>query len=301
MTGPSKVHEAIADFIACIEANGVDPDEPIAARLASGSLIRFRCKGDSKGRKNGWAILYLDARPAGAFGNYRMNTGTLKWKADSNRPALSAEERRSLQREWKQARERRDEERQNNETQAALAAGDLWRSAQDATPDHPYVVCKQIDPKLMRENSGELLVPMCDQCGRLWNLQRIKPNGEKRFLKGGRIDGLFSLIGSVNRDTREAVFVEGYATGDTVHRATGLPVIVTFNTSNMPKVARLWAARRPDLFYTVFADDDEATALRELERTGIYRNPGIETAEAVAAEIGASVAYPLGRPQGRAA
>lgn len=296
-----SANEHISDFIAFMETNGVEPDEPIAARLASGSLIRFHCKGDSKGRKNGWAILYLDALPAGAFGNYRQNTGTLKWKADSNRPALSQEERAALQREWNQARERREAERQNNERHAALAAADLWNGAWPAEQDHPYITKKQIDPAPLRQHRGELLVPMIDEHGALWNLQRIKADGEKRFLKGGRIDGLFAMIGDFTHETRGVVLVEGYATGDSVHRAAGLPVVVTFNTSNMPKVARLWAERRPDLEYTIFADDDHATGLRELERTGTYKNPGIEVAEAVAAEIGAMVAYPLGKPRGRAA
>lgn len=296
-----SIHDAIADFIGFMEANGVEPVEPIAQRIASGSLIRFRCEGDGKGRQNGWAILYLDQRPAGAFGNYRMNTGTLKWKSDADRPVLTDAERTALQREWRQAKERREAEQWNNERQAALAAADLWQRAQSATAEHPYVARKQIDPAPLRVLGAELLVPMTDDTGLMWNLQRIKPDGEKRFLKGGRINGLFAIVGRFNPETREVVICEGYATADTVHRATGLPVIVTFNTANMAKVARLFAERRADLDYTIFADDDEATAMRELDRRGVYKNPGIETAEAVAAEIGASVAYPLGKPQRGAA
>ncbi len=294
-------HEAIADFIAFMAASGVEPDESIAARLASGSLIRFRCKGDGKARKNGWAILYLDARPAGAFGNYRMNTGTLKWKAEGSGPALSSEEREALQREWRDARERREAERRQNESEAALDAANIWKRATAVRVDHPYAIEKNMNTGPLREANGCILVPMCDEEGTIWNLQRIKPNGEKRFLEGGRINGLFAIIGEFEAETSEAIIVEGYSTGDTVNRATCTPVIVSFNTANMPKVARLWAELRPDLFYTVFADDDEATALREMERTGIYKNPGIETAEAVAAEIGAHIAYPLGTPQGRTA
>jgi len=37
-----SIHDAIADFIGFMEANGVVPIEPIAQRLASGSLIRSR-------------------------------------------------------------------------------------------------------------------------------------------------------------------------------------------------------------------------------------------------------------------
>lgn len=117
--------DAIADFLSFMEASGVQPIEPIAQRLASGSLIRFRCEGDGKGRQNGWAILYLDERPAGAFGNYRLNTGTLKWKSSADRPALSEAERSALRREWQEARERREAERRNNEHHAALAAAEI--------------------------------------------------------------------------------------------------------------------------------------------------------------------------------
>lgn len=296
-----SAQDAIADFISFMEANGVAPAEPIAQRLGSGNLIRFRCEGDGKGRKNGWAILYLDERPAGAFGNYRLNTGTLKWKSSEDRPPLSQAERESLQREWREAHERREAERNTSEQQAALDAADLWQSAKQADPEHDYAVRKRLDTAPLRQNGNTLLVPMCDADGRLWNLQSIAPDGTKRFLRGGRIKGLFAIIGDFAPETAGAIIVEGYATGNTVHRATGLPVIVTFNTSNMPAVARLWSEKRPDLEYTVFADDDEATALKEQQRTGTYKNPGIETAEAVAAEIGAAIAYPLGRPAGRAA
>lgn len=292
--------DAIADFIAFMEANGVKPVEEIASRLASGALIRFQCEGDAKGRKNGWAILYLDERPAGAFGNYKRNTGTLKWKAHSDRPALSAAERAALQREWQEARDKREQIKQDAEGQAALDAAAMWQRSGPASIDHPYIVAKGIDAGALRQNGRLLIVPMCDQDGTLWNLQSIAPDGTKRFLRGGRINDCFALVGSFENAT-EAVIVEGYATGDTVHRATGLPVIVTFNTANMPRVARLWAELRADLTYTVFADDDERTAQEFVARGQPYKNPGIETAEAVAAEIGGYVAYPLGKPQRGAA
>lgn len=292
--------DAIAAFISFMEANGIAAAEPIAQRLSSGDLIRFRCEGDGKGRRNGWAILYLDERPAGAFGNYRINTGTLKWKADSDAPALSAEERARLHAEWRDARERREAERQQNHIESAQDAAEMWQRAAPAT-DHPYVVAKRIDPAPLKRDGDYLLIPMCDTAGTLWNLQRIKPDGEKRFLTGGRVDDLFAIIGHVVKVGQEAVFAEGYATGDTINRALGLPVIVTFNTANMHRVARIWNELRPDLHYTVFADDDEATALKELERTGTYKNPGVEAAETIAAEIGAAIAYPLGKPARRVA
>lgn len=293
-----SAEHAIADFISFMEATGIRAEEPIAQRLAGGDLIRFRCEGDGKGRKNGWAILYLDERPAGAFGNYRMNTGTLKWKAAGDGPVLTPEERARLQAEWREARDRREGEKRQNHIEGAQDAAEMWAKGGPAG-DHPYAIEKQIDASPLRRLGDDLLVPMCDTDGLLWNLQRIKPDGSKRFLFGARVDDLFALIGTF-ANAREAIFVEGYATGDTIHRALSLPIIVAFNTGNMRRVARIWNELRPDLHYTVFADDDEATAQRELARTGIYKNPGIETAEAIAAEIGAAVAYPMGRPMRRA-
>jgi len=135
--------DAIAEFINFMEANGVAPIEPIAQRLATGALIRFCCDGDGKGRQNGWAILYLDDRPAGAFGNYRMNTGTLKWKSDATN-APSPSEREALQREWAAMKAKRDEEKQRAEIEASKDAADLWQRAQPASFYHPYLVAKSI-------------------------------------------------------------------------------------------------------------------------------------------------------------
>lgn len=282
--------DAIADFIAFMEANGVKPVEPIHQRLATGSLIRFRCDGDGKGRQNGWAILYLDERPAGAFGNYRLNTGTLKWKSDADRPALSQAEREALQREWQETRERREAERRQSEREASRDAGEMWQRAEPASHDHPYLAKKKIDPTPLRQIGGTLLVPMYDDQGILWNLQRIDGDGSKRFLRGGRVDDLFCTIGSFTKRGEDAVIGEGYATMAAIHEATGKPCIVAFTSANLIRVARIWNGHRPDIHFTIFADDDAGTALKPP-----FKNVGREAAEAAALEIGAKVAYPLGR------
>jgi putative DNA primase/helicase len=261
-------------------------------------MVRFDCAGDRKGRKNGWAILYLDERPAGAFGNWKANTGTLKWKANSDRPALSTEERAALQREWNEKKAERERNKMEAQRIAALDAADVWNRSQPASSMHPYVRAKRIRSHLLKQDGDKLVVPMWSDDGLLWNVQRIAPDGEKRFLEGGRIDNLFAIIGTIE-GAREAIFCEGYSTGDSIEQATGIPVIVTFNTSNLPKVCRLWAERRPDLSYTVFADDDHATGLGFEQRTGAYKNPGIEAAEAAASLIGARVAYPTSSPHRR--
>lgn len=279
----------IADFIRAMELEGVKPIEPVAQRLASGELIRFRCDGDGKGRQNGWAILYLNDLPAGAFGNYRLGVSR-KWRADRDN-SLTPEERAALQREWEQAKIKRQEERERSEAEAARDALDLWVDAQPASADHPYAAKKGLDLSGIRQRDGKLLVPMLDASGSLWNLQRIHGDGTKRFLRGGRTDGLFFVIGDFTKRGETCCIGEGYATMNAVFRATGHPCVVAFSGKNMAAVARIWKDARPDLQYIVCADDDAHL----VDNPNIAKNLGLETAMAVASEIGARVAKPLGR------
>ncbi|MDP5279923.1 hypothetical protein Q9Q95_13390 [Sphingomonas sp. DG1-23] len=277
--------EPISDFIHAMELEGVKPVEPIAQRLASGELIRFRCDGDGKGRQNGWAILYLDDRPAGAFGNYRLGISR-KWRVDSDR-TLTAEEREALQREWTAAKARRLEERDRSQAEAAHDAAEMWKTAGPAQADHGYIERKRLDPAPLRQLGEQLLIPMYDVEGRLWNVQRIWPDGRKRFLRGGRTDGLFCLI-AADQLTRTLCIGEGYSTMSAVTRNGGHPSLVTFSSGNLLTVARMWNYLRPDLEYIVCADDDPEL----VDNPHVRKNVGIEAATAAAIEIGARLALP---------
>jgi putative DNA primase/helicase len=274
--------EAILDFIRAMEMEGIKPLDPVAQRLASGELIRFRCEGDGPGRLNGWARLFLDERPAGAFGNYRLGIDR-KWKSGADFTPLSREERDRLQREWAEAKQKRADEKQSCETEAAIDAVEMWSRAEPAATDHPYVLRKRLNPSPLRQLDGKLLVPMLDAAGKLWNLQRIDSEGSKRFLRGGRTGGLFCLVGYCTRHAETMCIGEGYATMAAIHRATGYPCIVSFSAKNMVAVARLWNAHRPDIHFIICADDDSDNP---------QGNVGLKAAAAVAEEIGAKIAVP---------
>jgi putative DNA primase/helicase len=286
-----SVSDTITDFLDFMRCEGVEPQDSarFCQEITSGEVIRFDCVGERRGRKNGWAKLYLDDRPAGAFGNWKLGINR-RWSSGSTNE-LSQDERRALRAEWEQKKAERDELRRQAQQEAVNDAAGMWADANPADPKHPYLARKKIAAHDLRQQGETLLVPMYDDDGRLWNLQRIKPDGEKRFLFGARVDGLFTIIGDFAGAT-EAVIGEGYATMASVYKASRLPCIVAFNTANLGKVARIWADRRPDLSFIIFADDDEATAQKNLAERGVYKNPGIEAAEAAAAEIGARVAYP---------
>jgi putative DNA primase/helicase len=126
---------------------------------------------------------------------------------------------------------------------------------------------------------------MRDQDGRLWNLQRICEDGQKRFLKGGRTEGLFLLIGEPDG---VICIGEGVATVAAVRRATGYAVAAAFSAKNLEPVARAISASWPDCDLIIAADDD-------VHLTGhptINKNVGLEAAHAAALAVGGRVAMP---------
>lgn len=76
--------------------------------------------------------------------------------------------------------------------------------------EHPYLLSKGVSAFGVRQHGKQIVVPMRDAQKKLWSLQYIGPKGRKRFTAGGRVDGLFHLIGDVD----DAIyFAEGYSTG----------------------------------------------------------------------------------------
>jgi putative DNA primase/helicase len=275
--------EAVADFLSAMEAAGVRPVEPIAQALGGGSLVRFRCDGDKPGRRNGWALLHLDGRPAGAFGWYSAGIRE-RWRAD-RQEAVSPAERLRLQREWRETSRRRDAERQAAQEAASVEAARLWTLGTAPDPRHPYLVRKGLPGEGLRQHGNRLLVPMRDVTGRLWNLQRIAPDGFKTFLPGGRVSGLLSIIGGGGS---RACLGEGWATMAAVRLSTGLPCIVAFSGENLEAVARSVRRQWPGLDLIICADDDRHL----VNHPKIQKNLGLEYATAAAAAVGARVALP---------
>ena len=73
---------------------------------------------------------------------------------------------------------------------------------------------------------------------------RFLPDGSKFFEQDGAISGGMFVLGEIDPD---GVFLigEGYSTMATCHEATDLPAVVAFNSSNVPKVAKVLRAMYP--------------------------------------------------------
>lgn len=78
----------------------------------------------------------------------------------------------------------------------------------------------------LKEDQGNLIVPLRNIDGELRGFQAIAPDGQKAFATGIEKKGNFHLLGAAGKDLSqgEIVLCEGYATGASLHMATGKPV-----------------------------------------------------------------------------
>lgn len=189
---------------------------------------------------------------------------------DGTRRTLTISEKEAIRR----AEAERLAERLTKQAEAARICRQRLAQAQPADPGHPYLARKRIAPERLWQAGNELLVPMTDLTGTVWNVQAIAPDGFKRFAKGARVKGLCWWAG---QSGDRLVIGEGMATVAAVRRATSLPVVAAMTAGNLPAVAAAICARRPDLRLTIAADDDAA---------------GIKAAREAAKMTGADIALP---------
>lgn len=122
---------------------------------------------------------------------------------------------------------------------------------------------------------GCVLVPMRDTDGRIYNTQIIYPTGRKSFPRNAPKKGLFHRIGKAVPGGFYGI-AEGYATAETVHKATGCPIYVAFDVGGLRPVVQKIRSAAPQASLVVFADNDAQTE----------GNPGLSTARDVAHEFG---------------
>lgn len=213
------------------------------------------------------------------------------WKPTrSEPPPPEVIERHRKEREARQAEAKRIE---NERAEAAAAiANEIWNAATEASDSHPYLIEKNVPALGLRhsdsvtlqfidDETGEikpytvrnaLIVPAFTSAKKLSSVQVISSDGKKRFLLDGRMAGAYAKIGDIGKATAKIVICEGWATGASVHLATGLPVVVAFNAGNLKFVADKMHTVLPSAEIVIAADNDKDTVgnpgLRHAEATG---------------------------------
>ena len=161
---------------------------------------------------------------------------------------------------WRKEAEERRKQAELDELKAKEAAAKraarIW-GAKSVDRDCPYLVRKQVQNHGCRINGkGNLIVPLFDKDGKIWNIQEIHADGHKPFLPGGRVSACFYMIGQVTQQDQIICIAEGYATGASIYEATGHVTVVAFNSGNIDKVGKEIRILHPHARLVYCADDD---------------------------------------------
>ena len=160
------------------------------------------------------------------------------------------------------AKKASESERLERQSEAAKQAGILFSSGKPATSDHPYLRLKKVQAHDLRvAPDGKLLIPMfsgaSDEFGfsPIVNIQTIAADGTKLYQKSALKSGAQHMF----KGKDDLIYItEGWATGATVHEATGATVVVAFDRAGLKPVALIQRARNPNAHIIIAGDNDQS-------------------------------------------
>lgn len=261
----------MSTFRQFVEANGIiAPDLIVPGQ-------RYRCKTVSHPKKKNAYIRLADDEKVGWCQDYAVHFEPVMWRANDS-DALAAPIDRVLI-------ALRAAERRAALIAATLEARAYYDACEQVRFSHPYLVNKGFGVAgcngLRIDAAGWLVIPMLYN-GKVLSLQRISPDGEKKFHLGATTKGAYYVIDRPGATL--TALAEGFATGLTIfHAIPSCRVLVAFNAGNLPVVAE--AMDRSGMG-VICADNDWET----MQRRGF--NPGLDAARQTAAILGVGVAYP---------
>jgi len=268
-----------AAFIDHMRAHGIGPADP-AEIIADDKRRRYRIEGDKPKKRNGTYQLKIDGDGFAVGWCQSFKEGeTRPWHSRVGKK-LSDEEKAEFKRRAAEAKAAREAEEKRQQEHAAKIAARRWDAA-NKSGSTPYLDRKQIDLHGARISGQAILVPL-RVGGDLLNLQTIHPDGEKRFIYGGRKKGAYFSIAKRGDDMRRIVICEGYATGCSIRVALACPVIVAFDAGNLKPVAQAIRKKYRDAEIVIAADNDQWSQKQD----GTPWNPGIEKARQAAVAVG---------------
>jgi P4 family phage/plasmid primase-like protien len=222
--------------------------------MVAGKLVRFSTNGKPTDT-TGWCKLYPDGVGA-VFGCNREGTSYIWQLRDANAPAPSLADRKEAKAKADEQRKQADIERAAQYAKAAENALLIYGKTVDIDPQHNYITLKHITPYHARQDSdGNIVLPVFASDGALQSLQTIRPDTSKKFLYQGKMKGGRLFIGEPANGL-PLVLAEGWATGCSIHEATGEAVVIGYSGSNLAVVAADLRLHFPDSLLRVAGDLD---------------------------------------------
>lgn len=265
------MYDTIAQFKAAMSERAIIPPSDV---IADGKI--HRCDAEGRGGRNDASyLLHLDDSPAGGFENHRDGLSWQNWRPASN----GSKNLTKAELETRQAAAKAKTAEREKLRKAAQENANLILAEARICTEHPYLDRKGIGPHGAKLHNDRLVIPLRDTLGATHSLQFIHADGSKLFHKDGPKKGLFYQIGT----PQDVVCIcEGFATGASIHEATGYAVAVAFDAGNLRPVAEAIQTKYPDANLLICGDDDYRTEA----------NPGITKATEAAQAVGALLAIP---------
>ncbi|HRM14747.1 MAG TPA: DUF5710 domain-containing protein [Acinetobacter parvus] len=315
--------DPVQQFALALRDAGLMVDKP----KMDGQLYRVPVKGDEGGKLSGAYKAHLNGiMPAGFIQNYKTGD-KFNWKAEGNfqgavntaKMIAEAAQRKQMQ---QQKQEQLYEEvadravaliehaqplsEQNKYLQAKQVESYGLLAVPGPSPEFEamgiYIGNTYSETKALREKhaamddndqykvfmtKNDIMIPVSDQKGKVWTVQTIAENGFKSWLKGGKKQGNFFILGQPENG-KPILEAEGYATGATLHKLTNRPVALAFDSGNLLSVAI--AVKQMFDASTIYVAGDNDRAAFEAGKMKV--NVGLEKALEAAQQVGGHAIIP---------
>ncbi|EHA2300212.1 hypothetical protein JKI09_001701, partial [Campylobacter jejuni] len=281
-------NEVLTAFKSALENQGLIID---GSPIMDGKIHRVKTTNDKGRELSGAYNGFLDDYPAGFMQNFK--TGIKEnWKMPIEKnQSNNIKNSQKLHEQIKKDQELREKEILTLQEKTALKLENEYNNARWANSNHAYLKKKGFDENfyLKQDNKGSLLIPLKDENGKLWSVQRIFPNGDKIIgvIKtkeekeqgieySAKKSGCFHLIGAKNLEyCKEFIIAEGFATAATIYKALNKPVIMGIDAGNLSKIVETLKNKFQNTPITLIADNDKKRELKGLS------NVGVETAKEI--------------------
>jgi len=181
------------------------------------------------------------------------------------------------------AKQKKKESQEARYERGRANAQALWWKGEPCSQQHPYLQRKKVwaaSDTRQDSTTGAMLVPLSDEHGTVWCLQRIFPDGTKKVTADGKMGGnYFTFPG----DSDVIYIAEGYSTAATIAELTGHMTVMAVSAGNLKPVGQKVATAYPRSEIVFAADYDDK---------GDGKNPGVKLATEARDKIGRGIVLP---------